>query len=766
MIVSAAVTGTTTKTLTLTQQDSGTITASWTDDNSGTVTSVGLSAGTSGTDVNVSGSPITSSGTITLNIPTASATNRGALSSTDWSTFNNKQSAITLTTTGTSGAATLVGSTLNIPNYGSALSGYVPYTGATTNVNLASRYLQANYLVVDGQTNATAINFKQYSSVSFLGDGYTGMGSVSVDKMFFNFAQGSNIFKTFYFDVSAITGNATRAYIMPNADGTLALTSQIPTVSGTTNYLSKFTAANTIGNTFITEDANNIVALEGTGTTGGSLNFKHYASLSGKGSGYSYLGASASTWIFNNTSSGGVTKQFYFDITNVSNNTIRQLYIPNASGTLALTSDITSAVSGTTNYIPKFTSSSAIGNSQIQDDGTNVGIGGAPSSQKVRIYGGSIISNASYHFGFTSIGAQASMIGITAGDVLSIGQNNLNHSSTLIYGGTGTIQFSVSGSEQMRLTSTGLGIGTSSPTTKLDVNGDGVKFGNGSDFYFNANTGASGNYYHNQNGGVRYTISPAGNLGIGTSSPARKLDVNGTGRFTGDLTIANSSRVFLNGTTGQDWALRTNSSTGNFEIVDWTTELARITMTASGNLGLGTSSPAVKLDVIGAIRTNNSGNPNYYLSDATSGSTIQHSGNVIYFNSNDNVVTNGGFAWRTSNALTELMRLTSTGLGIGTSSPATKLHTAVSNPTRGIIATIANIATSAQTGTQIHFAQNSVADWVIGQPAGTDAFAFWSGRYPSADGTERMRLDASGNLGLGVTPSAWSGVSNVFQYLN
>ncbi len=122
MIVSAAVTGTTTKTLTLTQQDSGTITASWTDDNSGTVTSVGLSAGTSGTDVNVSGSPITSSGTITLNIPTASATNRGALSSTDWSTFNNKQSAITLTTTGTSGAATLVGSTLNIPNYGSALS--------------------------------------------------------------------------------------------------------------------------------------------------------------------------------------------------------------------------------------------------------------------------------------------------------------------------------------------------------------------------------------------------------------------------------------------------------------------------------------------------------------------------------------------------------------------------------------------------------------------------------------------------------------------
>lgn len=46
---------------------------------SGTVTSVALAAGTSGTDVNISGSPITTSGTITLNIPDASATARGLM---------------------------------------------------------------------------------------------------------------------------------------------------------------------------------------------------------------------------------------------------------------------------------------------------------------------------------------------------------------------------------------------------------------------------------------------------------------------------------------------------------------------------------------------------------------------------------------------------------------------------------------------------------------------------------------------------------------
>ena len=47
----------------------------------------------------------------------ASGSISGYLSSTDWTTFNNKQNALTLTSNNFSGAATLVGSTLNIPNY-------------------------------------------------------------------------------------------------------------------------------------------------------------------------------------------------------------------------------------------------------------------------------------------------------------------------------------------------------------------------------------------------------------------------------------------------------------------------------------------------------------------------------------------------------------------------------------------------------------------------------------------------------------------------
>jgi hypothetical protein len=98
----------------------------------GTVTSVAaLTIGTSGTDLSSSVANSTTTPVITLNVPTASATNRGALSSADWTTFNNKQGTITLTTTGTSGAATFSSNTLNIPDYGSALSGYLPLTGGT-----------------------------------------------------------------------------------------------------------------------------------------------------------------------------------------------------------------------------------------------------------------------------------------------------------------------------------------------------------------------------------------------------------------------------------------------------------------------------------------------------------------------------------------------------------------------------------------------------------------------------------------------------------
>ena len=172
---------------------------------SGTVTSVAaLTLGTSGTDLSSSVATGTTTPVITLNVPTASATNRGVLSSSDWTTFNNKASALsgtintiaywdsattiaslalatypsltelsyvkgvtsaiqtqlnakqgtlTLTTTGTSGAATLVGNTLNIPQY-SGGGGSMAIGGSITSATAGS-VLYAGASGVLAQDNAT-----------------------------------------------------------------------------------------------------------------------------------------------------------------------------------------------------------------------------------------------------------------------------------------------------------------------------------------------------------------------------------------------------------------------------------------------------------------------------------------------------------------------------------------------------------------------------------------------------------------------------------
>jgi hypothetical protein len=59
-----------------------------------TNSSIALTLGTTGTDANVSGSPASLGGSLTLNLPSASPTNRGLLTSADWTTFNNKLSSV------------------------------------------------------------------------------------------------------------------------------------------------------------------------------------------------------------------------------------------------------------------------------------------------------------------------------------------------------------------------------------------------------------------------------------------------------------------------------------------------------------------------------------------------------------------------------------------------------------------------------------------------------------------------------------------------
>ena len=84
-------------------------------------------------------------------------------------------------------------------------------------------------------------------------------------------------------------------------------------------------------------------------------------------------------------------------------------------------------------------------------------------------------------------------------------------------------------------------------------------------------------------------------LGIGTSSPSTTLEVNGYGKFTSS---DNSPRLHLTG--GRDYMLTTTAG-GLFGLYDNTASSYRLAVDSSGNVGIGTTTPSAKLDVAGTL---------------------------------------------------------------------------------------------------------------------------------------------------------------------
>ncbi len=118
-----------------------------------TVVANGIGGGASKAAFSATAPMAYDSNTGVFSMPAATGSQNGYLTSANWTTFNNKQNALTLTVTGSSGAATLTGATLNIPTYTLAGlggqpalngTGFVKISGTTISYDNSSYYLASN----------------------------------------------------------------------------------------------------------------------------------------------------------------------------------------------------------------------------------------------------------------------------------------------------------------------------------------------------------------------------------------------------------------------------------------------------------------------------------------------------------------------------------------------------------------------------------------------------------------------------------------------
>ena len=251
-----------------------------------------------------------------------------------------------------------------------------------------------------------------------------------------------------------------------------------------------------------------------------------------------------------------------------------------------------------------------------------------------------------------------------------------------------TMTFGVSGSEKMRLKSDGkVGIGTTSPASILEINGgsaDGVKIisaNAGTEFVLNAST---------SNGTSRLWVGGTGNVGIGTTTPSMNLEVVGAYdvtpvKFLRHATYGNIIRLGRNGVSetahiGYPADATLNFSTGGSE---------RARITSGGNLLLGTTTDSgKKLQVNGSII----GTSAEFSSDID----IKNNGNAnLSLSKEDNdqklelIGGNGGVQMiKSSYELAfyrggaEKMRLTTNGLLIGTTTDSGAYRLDVSGKAR------------------------------------------------------------------------------------
>lgn len=206
--------------------------------------------------------------------------------------------------------------------------------------------------------------------------------------------------------------------------------------------------------------------------------------------------------------------------------------------------------SGTTNYVPKFTGASTLGDSQIFDNGTNVGIGTATPFGKLDVFSTSDVYQNLYSSGSNTSSVLSMYNSSGTTDGAAIGYNAAIRFGTIT--GVNAAGFT----ERMRITSGGnVGIGTITPIARLSL---GSTFGS--------------------------TPALSSNIKLAVYDNGAAAETYGFGISSGMLEIQSNENIgFYNGTS--------------------TTRTERMRITSGGRVGIGETSPISRLSVRGVDNT-------------------------------------------------------------------------------------------------------------------------------------------------------------------